>query len=79
MLQNVHNGAGRGGSIRIREGNTHNGRTLRLLLASEGEARTLMHVLVGEDSNPNERIAALRAAEMLRRAAQGIRRARAGQ
>ncbi|RWB21383.1 MULTISPECIES: Rieske (2Fe-2S) protein [Mesorhizobium] len=58
---------------------THDGRTLRLLLAPEGEARTLMHVLVGEDANPTERIAASRAAETLRRAAEGIRRGRAVQ
>ncbi|RUW83809.1 Rieske (2Fe-2S) protein [Mesorhizobium sp. M1E.F.Ca.ET.063.01.1.1] len=58
---------------------THDGRTLRLLLAPEGEARTLMHVLVGEDANPTERIAASRAAETLRRAAESIRRGRAGQ
>ncbi|MDX8449693.1 aromatic ring-hydroxylating oxygenase subunit alpha [Mesorhizobium captivum] len=58
---------------------THIGRTLRLLLASEGEARTLMHVLVGEDANPTERIAASRAAETLRRAAEGIRLTRAVQ
>ena len=58
---------------------THNGRTLRLLLASEGGARTLMHVLVREDSNPTERIAASRAAETLRRVAEGIRRGRVAQ
>lgn len=57
----------------------HDDRTVRLLLASVGEARTLMHVLVGEDSNPTERIAASRAAETLRRAAEGIRRGRVAQ
>lgn len=51
---------------------THNSRTIRLLLAAEGQARTLMHVLVDEDSNPTERIAASRAAEALRRAAEHI-------
>ena len=51
---------------------THNSRTIRLLLAAEGQARTLMHVLVGEGSTPTERIAASRAAEALRRAAEHI-------
>lgn len=51
---------------------THNSRIIRLLLAPEGQARTLMHVLVDEDSNPAERIAASRAAEALRRAAEHI-------
>ncbi|TGT40168.1 Rieske (2Fe-2S) protein [Mesorhizobium sp. M8A.F.Ca.ET.165.01.1.1] len=52
---------------------SNDGLTLRLLLAPDGEARTLMHVLVGEDANPTERIAASRAAETLRRAAERIR------
>ncbi|RVD59966.1 Rieske (2Fe-2S) protein [Mesorhizobium sp. M2D.F.Ca.ET.185.01.1.1] len=51
---------------------THDGRNVRLLLAPEGKARTLMHVLVDEDSNPSERIAASRAAEALRRAAEHV-------
>jgi len=51
---------------------THNARTIRLLLVPEGQARTLMHVLVGEGSTPTERIAASRAAEALRRAAEHI-------
>ncbi|TIO54844.1 MAG: Rieske (2Fe-2S) protein [Mesorhizobium sp.] len=51
---------------------THAGRTVRLLLALEGKARTLMHVLVDQDSNPTERIAASRAAEALRRAAEHV-------
>ena len=51
---------------------THDGRTVRLLLAPEGKARTLMHVLVDEDGNPSERIAASRAAEALRRAAEHV-------
>ncbi|TIW95298.1 MAG: hypothetical protein E5V59_12465 [Mesorhizobium sp.] len=53
---------------------THDDRAVRLLLAPEGQARTLMHVLVDEDSNPDERIAASRAAEALRRAAEDIAR-----
>jgi hypothetical protein len=53
---------------------THNAQTVQLLLAPEGQARTLMHVLVDEDSNPTQRIAASRAAEALRRAAEHISR-----
>jgi len=54
---------------------THNAQTVQLLLAPEGQARTLMHVLADEDSNPTQRIAASRAAEALRRAAEHIRAA----
>ena len=53
---------------------THNAQTIQLLLAPEGQARTLMHVLVDEGSNPTQRIAASRAAEALRRAAEHISR-----
>jgi len=53
---------------------THNAQTVQLLLAPEGQARMLMHVLVDEDSNPTQRIAASRAAEALRRAAEHISR-----
>ncbi|WFP62828.1 Rieske (2Fe-2S) protein [Mesorhizobium sp. WSM4904] len=54
---------------------THDEQAVWLLLAPDGQARTLMHVLVDEDSNPDERIAASRAAEALRRAAEDIARA----
>ena len=53
---------------------THNAQTVQLLLAPAGQTRTLMHVLVDEDSNPTQRIAASRAAEALRRAAEHISR-----
>ncbi|RWF62850.1 Rieske (2Fe-2S) protein [Mesorhizobium sp. M4B.F.Ca.ET.190.01.1.1] len=49
-----------------------NAPTIRLLLAPQGQARTLVHVLVAEGSSQAERIAASRAAEALRRAAEDI-------
>ncbi|WP_027055453.1 Rieske 2Fe-2S domain-containing protein [Mesorhizobium erdmanii] len=52
--------------------------SVRLLLAPESPARTLMHVLIDEDSNPDERITASRAAEALRRAAEHIERGGTG-
>ncbi|TIU52143.1 MAG: Rieske (2Fe-2S) protein [Mesorhizobium sp.] len=52
--------------------------SVRLLLAPEGPARTLMHVLVNRDSDPNHLIAASRAAEALRRAAEHIERGGTG-
>ncbi|TIL82866.1 MAG: Rieske (2Fe-2S) protein [Mesorhizobium sp.] len=51
-------------------GYTENARTVQLLLAPQGKARTLMHVLVDQGSSQAERIAASRAAEALRRAAE---------
>nr|WP_244639456.1 Rieske 2Fe-2S domain-containing protein [Aureimonas endophytica] len=43
------------------------------LLAAQPDRRTLVHVLVAEAAGPAERVAASRAAEALRRAAEAIR------
>lgn len=45
---------------------------VRLLLASQSDDQTLIHVMVSDDSSPLQRIAASRAAEALRRTAEDL-------
>lgn len=45
---------------------------VRLLLVAQGDDQTLIHVLLDDNSSPAQRIAASRAAETLRRAAEAL-------
>jgi hypothetical protein len=45
---------------------------LRLLLTDQGHGETLIHVLIPRNGGPSDRVAASRAAEALRRRAEGL-------